>query len=899
MSILISTDALAARQAIVAGPLAPLAASLAGDVVPLLGRELYIPTEKALLSREGGRCPRDGTLLDFDPFEPHEHRCPLCGEVYRGELHDRFWIYWYQLWLAERAVHAVALAAVGAEDRFLPLARDILAGYAERYDRYPNVDNVLGPTRLFFSTYLESIWLLQICIAADLLGGRDASLVDTVRERIIAPSREIIAQYDEGGSNRQVWNEVALLASSLMLGDLAGARRAVSGPSGIVAQLTNGLLTDGTWYEGENYHLFAHRGLWYGVTMAENAGIALPAELVARFETGFRTPFASALPDFTLPSRRDSQYAISLRQWRIAEHCELGFARRTDPVLAGALARMYEPGHARHETGRRRSSADVERNARSSSLTRADLSWRALLFACAELPAADVVAPPSALLDAQGLAVFRRDEGRTYVSLDYGHSGGGHGHPDRLNVILAVDDVRWLDDFGTGSYVDPSLHWYRSTLAHNAPLFDGHSQLRVDGSLLAYDERGDAGWIHAVADEVATGVTAERTLVVMPSYVVDVISWDAESDVLFDLPLHAPLEIVAPSVVRKSEPLAGGEGTEDGFRFVRDTSVERVDAGADVSARASGGAPTLDLFASASPPTDWWRGVAPGAPGKGEHTFRIVRARGAVGDLRRGWSWRGDVVSAAWMNDRLVVALANGAVHTHRSSGQRWQIDVESADGARAIELAGAIVAPLDAPRKAEIAGRPSLRVPLDGRPLVLSLTESHYRRSEQSWAEAGEPAATVSIRWTGQSTEIDVDVLASERTFAPADATNIYDNEFADVNGDGVELFVETDDGLAGWMLVPELEPSDVRMRPIEGWTAPVSISAAWEPTASGYHMNISLPGDAPVRSLDVIVNEMPRGRLRRRGQLVLSGGAGEFVYLRGDRHEPHRLIPLDLTDV
>ena len=35
--------------------------------------------------------------------------------------------------------------------------------------------------------------------------------------------------------------------------------------------------------------------------------------------------------------------------------------------------------------------------------------------------------------------------------------------------------ARWLDDMGTGSYVDPSLHWYRSTLAHNAPLLDGKS----------------------------------------------------------------------------------------------------------------------------------------------------------------------------------------------------------------------------------------------------------------------------------------------------------------------------------------------------------------------------------------------------------------------------------------
>jgi hypothetical protein len=28
---------------------------------------------------------------------------------------------------------------------------------------------VLGPARLFFSTYLDSIWLLQVCIAVDLL----------------------------------------------------------------------------------------------------------------------------------------------------------------------------------------------------------------------------------------------------------------------------------------------------------------------------------------------------------------------------------------------------------------------------------------------------------------------------------------------------------------------------------------------------------------------------------------------------------------------------------------------------------------------------------------------------------------------------------------------------------
>ena len=42
----------------------------------------------------------------------------------------------------------------------------------------------------------------------------------------------------------------------------------------------------------------------------------------------------------------------------------------------------------------------------------------------------------------------------------------------------------------------------------------------------------------------------------------------------------------------------------------------------------------------------------------------------------------------------------------------------------------------------------------------------------------------------------------------------------------------------------------------------------------------------------LDVLVNETAPDRERRRGQLVLSGARGEFVYLRGDRHDPARML-------
>ena len=115
----------------------------------------------------------------------------------------------------------------------------------------------------------------------------------------------------------------------------------------------------------------------------------------------------------------------------------------------------------------------------------------------------------------------------------------GTAIPIDSNLLLADGDARWLDDFGTGSYVDPSLHWYRSTLAHNAPLVNGVSQARVNGTIDAYDERGAAGWIVASSDGIAPPTRLARTVVAMSSYVIDELAWTGDVDVTVDLPMHA------------------------------------------------------------------------------------------------------------------------------------------------------------------------------------------------------------------------------------------------------------------------------------------------------------------------------------------------------------------------
>ena len=143
----------------------------------------------------------------------------------------------------------------------------------------------------------------------------------------------------------------------------------------------------------------------------------------------------------------------------------------------------------------------------------------------------------------------------------------------------------------------------------------------------------------------------------------------------------------------------------------------------------------------------------------------------------------------------------------------------------------------------------------------------------------------------------VEVDVPISQRLFIPITAENMLDNEPASINGDSIQIFAIADARTAGLLLVPD--SSSVSTRPVEGWTNDIPVDLRWRPTSTGYRLAATLHiGDASEFALDMIVNEAVAGRARRRGQLVLSGAAGEFVYLRGDRNDPSRLVRFSLAN-
>jgi hypothetical protein len=623
---------------------------------------------------------------------------------------------------------------------------------------------------------------------------------------------------------------------------------------------------------------------------------------VARFEEAFATPFATALPDLTLPSRKDSQYAISLRQWRFAELCELGLARRDDARLGAALASLYSGGAPAGDTGRSRSTADVERNLPPVRLSRADLGWRSLLHALPSAPPFAQMTPRSSLLEGQGIAVFRRDGGAVYVALDYGQSGGGHGHPDRLNVMFSHGATRWLDDLGTGSYVDRSLHWYRSTLAHNAPLVNGESQRRADGTLVAWDERGGVGWVLAQVVGIAPGVRASRALVVTPDYFVEELRWTAPPGSRFELPLHfegSPRNLA----LTDNAPLDGGTGLEDGFSFAHDAHSAVLAAMQPVELAANRDAHAVRAFICADGPARWFTALGPGQPATDERPFHLLRCSGERGVVRAVWAWSPRVSAVAFDGERISVTLGSER-HVHYQTAEHWQVEMSIAGAQSGIELTGwrKLPAPATAPDRAEHRSRAPIVVSR-GRPFVTELAEPHYRHSEQRWTEAGSPRARVIVTPGDDEVVVDIEVRAGPPVFALRGAVNPYDNEHPDINGHGVQLYIRTPSDGGAWMIVPEFGSSTARARPLDGWGALELRGTVWNGGSDGYDLRarIALPELAGVNeypiALDVLVNEMPPGRERRRGQLVLSGGEGEFVYLRGDRHDPARLVPLLLA--
>ncbi len=901
------------RSQIEAGPeLAALLDRLVERAAPVLRRMPPVPKSKALLTADGGVCPDDGIRLEFDPWSPTLHRCSRCGKQFSGDRHDRAWAYHQHLWLAERAAHLATVAVFAGRDDAAARANELLQAY-RGYSDYPNRDNVLGPSHLFFSTYLESIWIGNYLTAATLL--RETGLLEDETAQVVASvadeAANVIGEFDEGLSNRQTWHNAALASIAVWFEDEELASRAVEGHSGIVTHLLHGFGEDGMWYEGDNYHLFALRGQLLAMRWARQAGVDLLADprLAARLVRALWAPAATALPDATFPARKDSRFGVSLAQPMYLELWEIGLAWVGEsPEHSGELwswlQQLYQspaPPAQTFDSYLHEAGESESRQHRS----RTDLSWWPLLEMVPALPSSvPPWSPGSAFVEGQGLAVLR--SGTRYTSLECGAVGGGHGHPDRLNLIVHADGEYWLPDFGTGSYVARDLFWYRSTLAHNAPRLDGVSQRLGAAVCDNFDENGGWAWVRGRFGPVT------RTVVFGPDYLLDVVELTGTEDHMLELPWHLAGQV-------DGEPAGSWVPGDLPDQFVR--LVERLvpTPNTPIVLRARGRSATASLHLASE--GEVLRAVGPGAPGSAEPaTFYITRAKGKnlrfVSVLE---STSGEAtVRSVRLNGAAVEVETGAGTDRHVPTVEGWEVKM----GSETRRLAGArrIPPPFEPLVQAErplvtvavarqILEPPSLDGTLDGfetgEPLELD-HEDQYRRSEEPYLGPEEFSASAIVNWSDEALYLAVDVIKTEVIpRSPGAKPLLLDNEPDEIHADGIQVYLRlpAEETVLGFLVVPSSEGGALLIHSISGTTGtPEMVEGSWQTTECGYRITLGIkpPEWSEVRvgdelGFDLLINEMQPDRLRRAGQLVWSGGGG-WVWLRGDRQDPARFGRLEL---
>jgi hypothetical protein len=909
--LLIRPEELERRRADIAvePALQTLARRIGSHCQPLLEGSVYFPKQKALLSRDGGSCELDGARLTFDPLSPHLHTCPRCGVEFEGERHHRAWIWRYHLWLSERSIHLALLAAIGSDAALAARAGRILQLYVESYGDFPNSDNVLGPSRLFFSTYLESIWLVQLVVAAALLTlcedpTRSTHFDRAGFDRLVDESIGIVSSFDEGWSNRQVWNNAAMIAAGLWLTESGSytvplhplVQMGLDGPHGVRAQLVTAVGSEGLWFEAENYHFFALRGFLLAAELLRSAGIDLygRAGPAGQLSDMFIAPLHTVLPNLTLPARGDSPYGVSLLQPRFAELWEIGWARTGDERIESLLCHLYSAGAPPGEDQGLSDIAEQEQNRPAQHLDRSLLSWKALCWMVSTAPAAskEVWGRESTVLGGAGVAILRPGPSR-YLSMECGARTSGHGHPDLAHLTLFWDRPV-LMDFGTASYVRQSLFWYRSALAHNTVGVAGVGQVSREGWCSALDQVGQWAWCRIVADGVlGPGTTVVRTVVVGPDWVIDALDLEAGSELTVDLAIH-PLQQLQLTAGGSGAPVTvdiAGLGSCKEIEVTGDLQWSNSDLAVLLRSRAG---ERLYLVERPGPPNDQFADGQPLA-------FLVRRATGPG-------LWQQCYLLGA--HRAVTVRYEKRDTVIEYGDGTQDKVTITS-DGCRIRDRAGAKVKLAGSRRRpAPIVVREqrSQRIScplLDRIPSVpdweqqvpdrarLDLRRGHYRRSEQRYGERGEFSAQVAVFAVADRLCFACDVRKTKVHFRQVDEPDPeLDNERPDIHSDGIQFYV----GMGEWrgfVAVPVPDSDGLSVRPVGGMQADAeAVQGAWQRTKHGYRIVVAVSiGRAVQRGESIpvqfVVNEMYADRVRRAGQLVLSGGGG-WVYLRGDREHP-----------
>ena len=162
--------------------------------------------------------------------------------------------------------------------------------------------------------------------------------------------------------------------------------------------------------------------------------------------------------------------------------------------------------------------------------------------------------------------------------MDYGPHGGGHGHPDKLNLILFADGDELAGEPQGYRYEDRRhVNWTRPTIAHWSVSVDEHKQAPTTGKLLAFSDAGAIKVIRGTSDKAYAGIGLDRTVVQMPGYVADIYRCWSKGERTYDYPLCFRGKLDALDGVDAAKLKAMGLATQPGYKHIMVTKPKTLD----------------------------------------------------------------------------------------------------------------------------------------------------------------------------------------------------------------------------------------------------------------------------------------------------------------------------------
>lgn len=486
-------------------------------------------------------CPQDGNTLT--PLSLLEHQCPQCKKVFTDERTVSAYRCRQHYDLEQAALRLGWAFAYTSEDRYAEEVKKILVRLGKVYETYPARWDRWGRTgffaflggRRYAQSLDEGVGVIRLAKAYDLTRTSPAWSAEErrkVEEDFFRPTARSLLRYNQGINNHQTWYNAGLISIASVLGDADLVQKVLAMRGGFLDQLERSVGSDGLWYEGAMaYHNYALQAMVEIVEAGRRMG--LPLHEPPRFRAMFEGPLHATYPNGQFPAINDSDFS-NLDSFR--PHFLWAWKTYGDPLFAQAYARG--------------SAADLQ------NLLGPDAS-----------PSWPLNAGSRVLSDA-GLVKLQIGSGpqAACAFLDWGPHGGGHGHFDKLNLMLFAMGREWLLDPGRLTYSHAEYQtWVKHTAAHNTVTLEGRDQAASEGRLLWFKTEEHFAACAAEAPSAYAGVSLRRFLLLTPSMLVELFEVLAGKPVQIDWLAHAISQKVQPAEERSAPSEISALGDRDGY----------------------------------------------------------------------------------------------------------------------------------------------------------------------------------------------------------------------------------------------------------------------------------------------------------------------------------------------